>query len=73
MIPPALARAARYPPPQVSGCAFPGNRQTLDTMPSVSWFYVHSANFFGGGTLRQTLLSVRRNPQPLQEEINAVG
>lgn len=43
------------------GLRFPHHRQLLDTTPSVSWFEVHSENFFGGGTVRQTLLSVRRN------------
>jgi hypothetical protein len=43
------------------GLRFPHHRQVLNTTPSVSWFEVHSENFFGGGTIRQTLLSVGCN------------
>jgi hypothetical protein len=40
--------------------------------PSVSWFEVHSDNFFADGTVRQALMSVQRNPHPLHEDINAL-
>jgi uncharacterized protein (UPF0276 family) len=41
------------------GLRFPHHQQVLETRPAVEWFEVHSENFFGGGTLRQSLLSVR--------------
>jgi uncharacterized protein len=43
------------------GLRFPHHRQVLDTTPAVAWFEVHTENFFSGGTVRQTLLNVRRN------------
>jgi len=43
------------------GLRFPHHRQVLETTPPVAWLEVHSENFFGGGTVRQTLLNVRRH------------
>jgi uncharacterized protein (UPF0276 family) len=43
------------------GLRFPHHRYVLDTTPAVAWFEVHTENFFSGGTVRQTLLNVRRN------------
>jgi uncharacterized protein (UPF0276 family) len=43
------------------GLRFAHHRQVLETTPAVAWFEVHSENFFGGGTVRQTLLNVRRH------------
>jgi uncharacterized protein len=43
------------------GLRFTHHRHVLETTPAVAWFEVHSENFFGGGTVRQTLLNVRRH------------
>jgi uncharacterized protein len=43
------------------GLRFPHHRQVLERRPTVAWFEVHSENYFGGGVVRQTLLSVRRD------------
>jgi uncharacterized protein (UPF0276 family) len=41
------------------GLRFPHHRHVLETTPAVAWFEVHTENFFGGGTVRQTLLNIR--------------
>jgi uncharacterized protein (UPF0276 family) len=43
------------------GLRFPHHRQVLESLPPVAWFEVHTENFFGGGSVRQTLLNVRRH------------
>jgi uncharacterized protein (UPF0276 family) len=43
------------------GLRFPHHREVLESLPPVAWFEVHSENFFGGGTARQTLLNVRHH------------
>jgi uncharacterized protein (UPF0276 family) len=53
--------ASPIPPQAGIGLRFPHHRQVLETTPPVAWFEVHTENFFGGGTVRQTLLDVRRH------------
>src|SRR3974390_3364612 len=43
------------------GLRFPHHQQVLETKPPAAWFEVHSENFFGGGTVRQTLLNIRHH------------
>jgi uncharacterized protein (UPF0276 family) len=43
------------------GLRFPHHRQVMDTRPPVAWFEVHTENFLGGGTVRRTLMDVRRD------------
>jgi uncharacterized protein (UPF0276 family) len=52
------------------GLRFPHHEQVLNTRPQVAWFEIHAENYFGGGSVRQTLLKVRRD-YPLS--VHAVG
>jgi uncharacterized protein len=43
------------------GLRFAHHEQVLRERPRVAWFEVHAENYFGGGTLRRVLASVRRD------------
>ena len=43
------------------GLRFPHHELVVQGRPNVAWFEVHSENYFGGGTVRQVLTSVRRD------------
>jgi uncharacterized protein (UPF0276 family) len=43
------------------GLRFPHHEQVLRERPSVAWFEVHAENYFGGGSARRVLASVRRD------------
>jgi uncharacterized protein (UPF0276 family) len=43
------------------GLRSPHHQRVLETQPDIAWLEVHSENFFGGGTIRQTLMKVRRH------------
>jgi uncharacterized protein (UPF0276 family) len=43
------------------GLRFPHHHEVLSTRPAVAWFEIHAENYFGGGTVRRTLLEVRRD------------
>jgi uncharacterized protein (UPF0276 family) len=43
------------------GLRFMHHECVLDTQPAVAWFEVHAENYFGGGKLRRTLETVRRD------------
>ncbi|HXN10793.1 MAG TPA: DUF692 family protein, partial [Steroidobacteraceae bacterium] len=43
------------------GLRFPHHEHVTGTRPAVPWFEVHAENYFGGGTVRRTLETVRRD------------
>jgi hypothetical protein len=43
------------------GLRFPHHELVLQTRPEVPWFEVHAENYFGGGAVRRTLETIRRD------------
>jgi uncharacterized protein (UPF0276 family) len=57
----SLGERSSIPAAAGIGLRFPHHERVVQTRPAVAWFEVHAENYFGGGSARKYLESVRRD------------